>query len=259
MEFKHLIYTQEGGVGIITLNRPQVLNALCAELVRELGSLILLLQDAADLSSLILTGGPQAFAAGADISEMMDQDTLGAYRSIIKTHEVFDGLEEIGVPVIAAINGPCLGGGCELALCCDLRIAGSKALFALPEVSLGIIPGCGGTQRLTQQVGPARAKELIYLAVPINAAKAQEIGLVNKVVADDQVMEEAKAIALKLKERPALALRFAKEAINCGVKSGFATGKNLELARFTMLFASEDQKEGLQAFSEKRKPVYKNR
>ncbi|AET68584.1 enoyl-CoA hydratase/carnithine racemase [Desulfosporosinus orientis DSM 765] len=259
MEFKNLIYTQEDGLGIITLNRPKALNALCDELTGELGELISVLQNDTDLRVIILTGGNIAFAAGADIVEMMDKDSIGAYRSIIKTHDVFDRLEEFRVPVIAAINGPCMGGGCELALCCDMRIAGSKALFALPEVSLGIIPGCGGTQRLTQLVGPALAKELIYLAAPIHAAKAQEIGLVNKVVDDDKVMEEAKAIANKLMERPALALRFAKEAVNCGVKTDLTTGKNMELARFTMLFSSEDQKEGMKAFYEKRKPLFKDK
>lgn len=259
MEFKNLIYSQEDGLGIITLNRPKALNALCDELTGELGELLSVLENDADLKVLILTGGSRAFAAGADIVEMMDKDTIGAYHSIIKTHEVFDRLEEFRVPVIAAINGPCMGGGCELSLCCDLRIAGSKALFALPEVSLGIIPGGGGTQRLRQQVGPARAKELIYLATPINAAKALEIGLVSKVVEDEKVLEEAKALAIKLTERPAVALRFAKEAINCGVKTDFNTGRNMELARFTMLFSTEDQKEGMKAFYEKRKPAYKNR
>lgn len=259
MEFKNLIYTQEDGLGIITLNRPKALNALCDELTGELGELIAVLENDADLRVIILTGGSRAFAAGADIVEMMDKDTIGAYQSIIKTHQVFDRLEEFRVPVIAAINGPCMGGGCELALCCDMRIAGSKAIFALPEVSLGIIPGCGGTQRLTQQVGPARAKEMVYLATPINAAKALQIGLVNEVVDDDKVMEQARAIAVKLMEKPAVALRFAKETINCGVKTDFMTGKNMELARFTMLFSTEDQKEGMKAFYEKRKPVYKNR
>jgi enoyl-CoA hydratase len=259
VDFKNLIYTQEDGLGIITLNRPKALNALCDELTGELGELMSLLHDNNDLKVIILTGGSKAFAAGADIVEMMDKDTIGAYQSIIKTHEVFDRLEDFRVPVIAAINGPCMGGGCELALCSDIRIAGTRALFALPEVSLGIIPGCGGTQRLTQQVGPSRAKELVYLASPINAAKALEIGLVNKVVDDDKVMEEARAMAAKLMERPAVALRFAKEAINCGVKTDFKTGINMELARFTMLFSTADQKEGMKAFYEKRKPVYKNR
>ncbi len=259
MDFKYLIYSQENGVGVITLNRPNVLNALCNELIFELGELTAFLENDPDLRALIITGGSRAFAAGADILEMMDKDTINVYYTAINTHEIFDRLEGFKVPVIAAINGPCMGGGCELALLCDMRISGTKALFALPEVSLGIIPGAGGTQRLTQLVGAARAKELIYLATPISAAKAQEIGLVNKVVDDDQVLEEAKSIALKLIERPAIALRFAKEVINCGVNKGFAAGKDMELARFAMLFSTEDQKEGMKAFYEKRKPLYKNR
>lgn len=246
-------------MGIITLNRPKALNALCDDLTGELGDLIDVLENDPYLRVIILTGGSKAFAAGADIVEMMNKDTIGAYQSIIKTHEVFDRLEELRVPVIAAINGPCMGGGCELALCCDIRIAGTNTLFALPEVSLGIIPGCGGTQRLAQQVGPAKAKEMVYLASPIKAAKAQAIGLVNKVVDDDKVMDEALAMAEVFIQRPAVALRFAKEAINCGVKNDFAAGRNMELARFTMLFSTEDQKEGMKAFYEKRKPVYKNK
>jgi enoyl-CoA hydratase len=259
MEFNNLLYTQEKGLGIITLNRPKALNALCAELTDELGLLLDKLDQDPELRVLILTGGSKAFAAGADITEMMDRDTLGAYSAIGKVHSVFDRLEEFRVPVIAAINGPCMGGGCELALCCDFRIAGAKALFALPEVSLGVIPGCGGTQRLAQLIGPSRAKEMVYLCETVKAAKALEIGLVNKVVADEQVMEEALACAAKLIERPGIALQFAKEAINCGVKNDFNTGKNRELSRFVMTFSSEDQKEGMHAFAEKRKPIYKNK
>jgi len=259
MEFKNLIYKQEDGVGIIVLNRPKALNALCDDLTSELGRLLSVLEKDPELRVLILTGNSKAFAAGADITEMMNKGTMESYYSIIQVHQVFDRLEEFPVPTIAAINGPCMGGGCELALCCDLRIAGEGALFALPEVSLGVIPGCGGTQRLAQVVGPSRAKEMIYLNDIVKAAKALEIGLVSRVVEDDKVMNEATAIAKKLTQKPAVALKFAKEAINCGVKNDFATGKNMELARFTMLFSTEDQKEGMKAFSEKRKPAYKNK
>jgi enoyl-CoA hydratase len=259
MEFKNLIYKQEDGVGIIVLNRPKALNALCDDLTSELGRLLSVLEKDPELRVLILTGNSKAFAAGADITEMMNKGTMESYYSIIQVHQVFDRLEEFPVPTIAAINGPCMGGGCELALCCDLRIAGEGALFALPEVSLGVIPGCGGTQRLAQVVGPSRAKEMIYLNDIVKAAKALEIGLVSRVVEDDKVMNEATAIAKKLTQKPAVALKFAKEAINCGVKNDFVTGKNMELARFTMLFSTEDQKEGMKAFSEKRKPAYKNK
>jgi enoyl-CoA hydratase/carnithine racemase len=259
MEFRNLIYKQEAGLGIIVLNRPKALNALCDDLTGELGELLSVLVKDPELRVLILTGNSKAFAAGADITEMMSKGTMESYQSIIKVHQVFDFLEEFPVPTIAAINGPCMGGGCELALCCDFRIAGEKALFALPETGLGVIPGCGGTQRLAQIVGPTNAKEMIYLNDIVQAAKAQEIGLVSKVVADDQVMDEAKAMAAKLMKKPAVALRFAKESINCGVKMDFITGKNMELARFTMLFSTEDQKEGMKAFYEKRKPEYKNK
>lgn len=259
MDFKNLLCDKQNGIATITLNRPKALNALCAELTDELGILLDILDQDPELRVIILTGGAKAFAAGADITEMMENDTLGAYASIIKVHEVFGRLEEFRVPVIAAINGPCMGGGCELALCCDFRIAGEKALFALPEVSLGVIPGCGGTQRLAQQVGPSKAKEMIYLCDPVKADKALEMGLVNKVVADEEVMNEALAWAKKIVERPGIAVRFAKEAINSGMKNDFASGQNMELSRFTMAFSSEDQKEGMRAFAEKRKPVYKNK
>lgn len=259
MDFKNLIYKQEAGLGLVVLNRPKALNALCNGLTDELGELLPVLESDPELRVLIITGNSKAFAAGADITEMMSKSTMDSYHSIIKVHQVFDRLEELPVPTIAAINGPCMGGGCELALCCDFRIAGEKALFALPEVGLGVIPGCGGTQRLAQIVGPTNAKAMIYFNDIVQAAKAQEMGLVSKVVADDQVMEEAKAMAAKLMQKPAVALRFAKESINCGVKMDFMAGKNMELARFTMLFSTEDQKEGMAAFYEKRKPAYKNK
>jgi Enoyl-CoA hydratase/carnithine racemase len=259
MELKHLIYKFEEGLGIIELNRPQAMNALCAELTNELGELITELEATPELRVLIITGSSKVFAAGADIVEMMNNGTLETYQEIIKVHKVFDRLDELPVPTIAAINGPCMGGGCELALCCDFRIAGEKALFALPEVSLGVIPGSGGTQRLPMLVGPSRAKELILLNDVVKADKALGIGLVNKVVADDKVMDEARDMASKLMQKPAIALRFAKEAINFGVKNDFNTGMSMGMSRFTMTFSSEDQKEGMQAFYEKRKPVYKNK
>lgn len=258
MEFRNLIYTQEEGLGIIELNRPKAMNALCDELTGELGEVISLIEDDPQLRVLIVTGSSKAFAAGADITEMMNNGTLESYQSIIKVHQVFDRLEAFHCPTIAAINGPCMGGGCELALCCDFRIAGENALFALPEVSLGVIPGCGGTQRLVEAVGPSKAKEMIYFNDVIKGSKAQEIGLVNKVVADEKVMDEAKAMAAKLMQKPAIALRFAKEAVNCRVKTDFNTGRNMELARFVMAFSSNDQKEGMKAFYEKRKPTYTN-
>lgn len=258
MEFKNLIYKQGAGLGIVELNRPKALNALCDDLTGELGQLLSVLENDPELRVLIVTGSIKAFAAGADIVEMMNKGTLEAYQSIIKVQQIFERLEELPVPTIAAINGPCMGGGCELALSCDFRIAGEGAMFALPETSLGTIPGCGGTQRLPMIVGPSKAKEMIFFNDILKAQQALEIGLVNKVVADDKVMDEATAWAEKLIKKPAVALRFAKEAINTGVKTDFISGKNMELARFTMTFSSHDQKEGMKAFYEKRKPNFTN-
>jgi enoyl-CoA hydratase/carnithine racemase len=259
VKFKHLIYKFEDGLGIIELNRPQAMNALCAELTYEIGELLTELENSPELRVLILTGNRKVFAAGADIGDMMDKGTLDVFPSIIKINKVVNQLDELPVPTIAAINGPCMGGGCELALCCDFRIAGENAQFALPEVSRGVIPGSGGTQRLPLIVGLAQAKEMILLNKMVMADEALKIGLVNKVVADDEVMNEARALAVRLMKKPAVALRFAKESINFGVKNNFNTGMNMELSRFAMCFSSEDQKEGMKAFFEKRKPVYKNK
>ncbi|HWQ75218.1 MAG TPA: enoyl-CoA hydratase-related protein [Syntrophomonas sp.] len=259
MEFKNLIYEQENGLGIITLNRPKAFNALNEDLTFELGELASVLNGNQDLRVLIITGGSRVFAAGADIIGMMNASVMDAYRQVVIGHRVFDRLENLQFPTIAAINGPCLGGGCELSMCCDFRIAGEGAVFGLPEVSLGIIPGCGGTQRLAKLIGQARAKEMIYLCDTIKASKALEYGLVNKVVADELVMEEAKAFAVRLIQKPGVALRFAKEAVNCGVQYDFSSGKGMELSRFSMAFSTEDQKEGMKAFAEKRKAQYKNK
>lgn len=259
MDFKNLFYTEENGLATVTLNRPQSLNALCGELNEELGAVISMMENDPEIRALILTGGKRAFAAGADINEIMHFDTLETYRFMLKAHHMFDRLEELPFPTIAAINGPCMGGGLELAMCCDFRVAGEKALFGMPEVTIGVMPGNGGTQRLARLVGQSQAKEMIYLGGTINPAKALEIGLVAKVVPAEKVMEEARGLAEQFISRPGVALRFAKEAINAGIKSDFNTGRNLELDRFAMLFSTEDQKEGMEAFTAKRKPVYKNK
>jgi enoyl-CoA hydratase/carnithine racemase len=259
MDFNNLIYTQEGGLATVTLNRPKSLNALCRELNEELDSVVSMMENDPEIRVLILTGGNKAFAAGADINEIMHFDTMETYRFMSKTQGMFNRLEELPFPVIAAINGPCMGGGLELAMCCDFRIAGEGALFGMPEVTIGVMPGNGGTQRLTKLVGQVKAKEMIYLGSAVKAAKALEIGLVNKVVPNEKVMEEAENMAAQLMARPGIALRFAKESINAGVKADFNTGRNMELDRFAMIFSTADQKEGMKAFTEKRKPVYQNK
>ncbi|MBP2649203.1 MAG: enoyl-CoA hydratase/carnithine racemase [Firmicutes bacterium] len=259
MEYQNLIYAQENGVAVITLNRPKAYNALCAEVLAELDQVMTILENSAEVRVVIITGGSKVFAAGADVTELMNADTMAAYRNCSNAHRVYDRFEALPFPTIAAVNGAALGGGCELTLCCDFRIAGENSMFGLPEITLGILPGAGGTQRLTKLVGPARAKEMVLLGSPVKGEKIAEFGLATKVVADDQVMPEAKKLAVKLLERPGVALALAKETVNYAVNVDVNTGKSYERARFAMAFSSADQKEGMKAFVEKRKPVYINK
>lgn len=259
MEYKNLIFTQEEGLAIITLNRPKAYNALNTELQAELEQILLALEDDPQVRAVIITGNSKVFAAGADVTELADAGPMAAYQNCSKAHRVFDRLESLPFPTIAAVNGPALGGGCELALSCDFRIAGKNSLFGLPEITLGIIPGAGGTQRLARLIGSSRAKEMIFLGTPVKAPLALEMGLVNRVVADEEVLDEAKKMAAKLMERPAAALRLAKESVNYGLNSDLHAGKNFEKALFAMIFSSHDQKEGMKAFIEKRKPNFINK
>lgn len=259
MEYKNLIYTQEEGLAIITLNRPKAHNALCTALNDEFEDVLSILEKDPQVRVVIITGNSKVFAAGADITELMNADPLAAYQICSSAHRVHDRLEALPVPTIAAINGLALGGGCELAMSTDFRIAGESGLFGLPETSLGVIPGGGGTQRLAKLIGPSRAKEMIFLGKLVKAEKALEIGLVNQVVDDAEVMAEARKMAAKLMEKPGVALRFAKEAINCGINTDLQTGKNIEKSRFAMVCATQDQKEGMKAFVEKRSPIFTNK
>lgn len=256
MEYKNLLYSQEQGLAMITLNRPKAYNALCAELNAELEQLLARLETDKEVKALIVTGGKKVFAAGADIMEMAEADSLAAYQVSTIGHRNHDRLEDLPFPTIAAINGPALGGGFELALSCDFRIAGEKSILGLPEITLGIFPGAGGTQRLLNLVGPSRAKELIFQGNPVSAVKALEIGIVNRVVPDDEVLAEAQKLASELMKRPRRAISLAKAAINTGINYPLSVGKQLEKTYFAMTFASPDQKEGMKAFIEKRPPKF---
>lgn len=258
MDYKNLIFTQEKGLAVITLNRPKAHNALCAELNDELEHVLSQLERDPEVKVVILTGGPKVFAAGADITEMANADPLKAYQISKQGHRVHDRLEELPYPTIAAINGLALGGGCELSLACDFRIAGENSMIGLPEISLGIFPGAGGTQRLAKLIGPSRAKEMVFLGGPIKGPKALELGMVNRIVPDDQVLEEAKKFAAKLMEKPRVALSQAKAAMS-GIDLELYAGKQLEKAHFAMVCASDDHKEGMKAFIEKRPPVFTNK
>ncbi|API93043.1 crotonase [Virgibacillus pantothenticus] len=256
MNLKNLICDIHKNVAIITISRPPV-NPLNSDVFRELTQLINELENNEEVKVIVMTGsGEKAFVAGADVKEMATKNLVSLYQMNKKSREAFTKIESANKPIIAAINGLALGGGFELALACDLRISSDKAKFAFPEVGLGIIPGAGGTQRLQKMVGQGIAKELIYFGEMIDARKAQELQLVNKVVAHDQLMDEAIAWAQKLAEKPVVALQMAKTAINSGSNVDIESGLTIETTAFATAFASEDAKEGLSAFTEKRKPEF---
>ncbi|MCR4442380.1 MAG: enoyl-CoA hydratase/isomerase family protein [Peptococcaceae bacterium] len=256
MNHQQIIYAEDAGIATITLNRPQAYNALCAQMNSELMEVLDRLEEDAKIRVLIIGGANNNFAAGADIVEMMDATPFEAERTAETAHKINDRLESLKIPVIAAINGLALGGGFELALSCDFRIAGENSVFGLPETGLGIIPGAGGTQRLTRLIGPVKAKEIIMLGRRINGQEAYEMGIVNKVVPDGEVMAEARKMAARLMEKPAAALALAKMAIGCCLNHDISSGKLYERSLFSLSFASSDQKEGMKAFVEKRVPRY---
>lgn len=238
-------------VATLLLQRPPM-NALNRQMQTEIREAAQEIATRRDIGAVVLYGGPKVFAAGADIKEMSDlsyQDMLLASADL---QDAFTSVARIPQPTLAAVTGYALGGGCELALCCDMRVAGESAKLGQPEILLGIIPGAGGTQRLPRMVGPSRAKDLIFTGRHVDAQEAMEIGLVNAVVPDDETYDSALAIAKRLAKGPALALRAAKESVDRGLDTDLATGLDIERVRFAGLFATDDQKIGMQAFVEKR-------
>jgi enoyl-CoA hydratase len=241
------------GVLIVTIDRPKVLNALNAQTVEEIGQAFDAARDDDSVKAVIVTGGGEkAFVAGADINELAKMTPLSGKATASKGQSVFFKIERFPKPVIAAINGFALGGGCELALACHIRIASERAQIGLPEVTLGIIPGYGGTQRLARLVGKGKALEIICTADRVNAADAEKIGLVNKVVPADQLMATAEEMARKIASRGLVAVRCAIEAVMSGSEMPFEEGQFLEATLFGLLCATEDMKEGMNAFLEKR-------
>lgn len=260
MAYKTLLYEKEGGIGIVTINRPASLNALNSEVYTELYELFEEIENDAGVRVVILTGsGEKAFVAGSDIVEMQPQNSIGINSFVAKARLASDRIYTLGKPVIAAVNGYALGGGCELSMCCDLRIASEKARFGQPEINLAVIPGAGGTQRLTRLIGLTKAKELLYTGDMIDASTALSLGLVNKVVPPDRLMAEARELAAKLLAKSGRTLALLKKAATSGANMSLPDGLDLEAQCFALCFATEDQKEGMKAFMEKRKPEYKNR
>jgi enoyl-CoA hydratase len=258
MAFATIELEKKGRVGLIRLNRPQALNALCDELVRELGLALNELEADSGIGAIVLTGSEKAFAAGADIKEMKDR----GFVDVLVSDFITNGWERISTvrkPIIAAVSGFALGGGCEIAMMCDFIIAAENAKFGQPEITLGIIPGAGGTQRLARAVGKAKAMDLVLTGRMMDAAEAERSGLVSRVVPADKLLDEALAAAEKIAGFSLPITLMAKESVNRAFETTLAEGIKFERRLFHSAFATEDQKEGMAAFAEKRKPAFKHR
>ena len=257
--FETLNYTKEKGIAYVTVSKPASLNALSRTVLTELTEVFMLIEKDDSIRAVILTGEGRSFVAGADISEMVDMSGLEGQEMMKQGATVMNYIENLSKPVIAAVNGYALGGGCELAMACDIRIASEKAQFGQPEVNLGIIPGFGGTQRLPRLVGKGFGKYLIMTAEYINAEQAMQAGLVEKVVPHDQLIPQCEAIAHSIISKAPLAIKAAKLAINKGITLDTETGIAFESEACAAPFCSDDRKEGMKAFLEKRKPVFSNK
>jgi len=258
MTYQNILVKTEGAVGVITLNRPKALNALNSELLGELVT-VLKAWDADDaVRAIVLTGSERAFAAGADIKEMSGQSYMDMYRSNFFV-ESTDAIAAIRKPIIAAVAGYALGGGCELAMLCDFILAADNAKFGQPEINLGVMPGMGGTQRLTRFIGKSKAMEMCLTGRNMDAAEAERSGLVSRVVPLADLLPEAMKAANKIAELSLPIVAMTKETVNRAYESTLSEGLRFERRVFHAMFATEDQKEGMAAFTEKRKPVFKDR
>lgn len=259
MKYTSLLYDKSAGHGIakVTFNNPDKLNALTETFILEFGKLLDEIAADDSLEVVILTGGGKAFIAGADISLMSNMTPKEAAAYSFNTTEIYRRMEGMNKIFIAAINGFALGGGCELALACDIRIASKKAKIGLPEVGLGIFPGGGGTQRLPRLIGMAKAKELVYTGKAINAETAEKIGLVNQIAEPEELLSAAEEMAKLIVGNSKSALRLCKESFNNGAQMDLQSAMNLEKNLFALCFATYDQKEGMAAFLEKREPTFR--
>jgi enoyl-CoA hydratase len=257
MNLTTILLTKQSGYALIQLNRPEVLNAINMKLMEELVSTLEELEKDNDVRCIIITGNEKAFAAGADIKEMAEASAMEMLQR--DQFARWDRIRKIKKPIIAAVSGFALGGGCELAMTCDIIVASESAKFGQPEISIGVIPGAGGTQRLTRTVGKYKAMEMVLTGSMITAEEAKQWGLVVKVVPNEYLVEEAKNLAKVIASKPPVAVRLGKEAVLKSFDTTMEGGLEFERKNFYMLFASEDQKEGMKAFVEKRKPEWKGR
>jgi enoyl-CoA hydratase len=258
MSYQNILVETRGAVGLITLSRPKALNALCDALVREIGTALDGFEADDKIGAVVITGSDKAFAAGADIKEMSGRSYMDVYLADFITA----GWERVTTcrkPIVAAVGGYALGGGCELAMMCDTIIAADTAKFGQPEITLGVIPGAGGTQRLTRFVGKAKAMDMVLTGRMMDAAEAERSGLVSRVVPAATLLDEAVALAARIAEMSRPAVMLAKESVNRAYETTLSEGVRFERRVFHSLFATEDQKEGMAAFVEKRKPRFKNR
>jgi enoyl-CoA hydratase len=260
MSFENLLVERDGGVAILTINRPKVLNALNSQTLDELRRAILDLKRDDSVRTVILTGaGEKSFIAGADINELATQTPVSGREHAMAGQHILDLIEHMGKPVIAAINGFALGGGCELAMACTIRIAADTAKLGQPEINLGLIPGYAGTQRLTRIVGRGRALELLLTGDQITAQEAHRLGLVNRVVPAAELMAEAKKLAATLAAKAPVATRYILEAVHKGVEMPFAQAQVFEATLFGLVASTDDMREGTKAFLEKRRAEFKGK
>lgn len=253
-------YNVTGGIGLVRLNRPKKLNAINPEMVAELRDLVNAVRADKSVRVLIFTGNGRAFSAGADISRIVEIDSVGAYMDLIETIQtVYNAIEDLDRPTIGALNGLAFGGGCELALACDLRVMAEDAKIGVPEILIGALPGAGGTQRLSHMLPPAIAKRMIYMGEPLSAQTAAQFGLVNEVVPGARVLDVAMEWARKLASLSPLALRCASLLVHIGQDADLKTGIEAERQAVSFLFCTEDRDEGMRAFLEKRPATFKGR
>ncbi len=260
MKLENVIFEKKENIAIITINRPDSLNALNYQTLYEIESVVRSIEEDNEIRSFIITGsGKKAFVAGADIHDLDHVSPVKGYDFMMLGQRIFNAIEDCSKPSIAAVNGYALGGGCELAMCCDIRIASENAKFGQPEIKLGNIPGWGGTQRLPRLIGKGRASQMIFTGEFLSAADAEKYGLVNTVTSQDELLDKAIELAKKIASMGPIALKMAKVAINEGLRSNVPTGLKVEAYGVSVCLSTEDQKEGVAAFFEKRPSHFKGK